>query len=298
MAVLQTYQVKTNAEDLTEIITNITPDDTPLLSSLASTKAYNTLHETQQDSLQVPTGDDSAYVEGADFTAEDHVVPERVPTYTQILKKHVHVSDTQLAVRTVGIKDLYAYETTKKMKELAMAIEWAGINGTGNSGASGQPRRMKGFLANITTNHLSGTGTGGSVLTEGMFNDLLQAIWSNGGKNQSMYCGGELKRQISGFTASTTKTIDANKKTAVAALDVYESDFGRVELFAHRYMPAKTLMVIQNDLWAWAWLRKTKHTPLAKMGDSTRGQIVAEVALESRQEKGNGKYTNVIRGVA
>ncbi len=297
MAVLQTYQVTTNAQDLSEFITNITPDDTPLLSSLQNTKAYQTLHEVQQDSLNVPTANDNAWIEGADFQTEDQNVPGKIPTYPQIFRKHPHVSETQLAVRTEGIKDLYSYQVTKKLKEIALDIEYAAINGTGNSGASGTAREMKGILAWITTNHLSGTGTGGQALTEGMFNDLLEDLWQNGGKRKrDCYCTGSLKRQISGFTASNTKNVAAGDKKVIAAVDVYEADFGMIKLFPHMYLPSNTLMVLNPDNWAFAWLRKTMHKPLAQTGDAVRGKITAEVALESRQEADSGKYTNVIKG--
>jgi len=295
MAVLQTYQVTTNREDLTDIITNITPTKTPFLSSIRSTKAYNTLHEVMTDTATVPTANDNARVEGLDFQDEAQHAPTRVGTYTQIIAKYPKVSGTQQAVKTAGgIKNLYNYNVTLKLKEAALAIEYADINGTGNSGASGTAREIKGFLACIATNTATSTAASGDALTETMLNDLLEDIWDNGGDPDAVYCTGSLKRKISGFTGGATKNVDAKAKKLIASVDVYEGDFGLQKIIAHRLMPAKTIAALEQDKWAQAWLRKTKHEPLAKTGDSVRGQIVGETALEARNEKANGKYLNVL----
>ena len=68
MAMLRTYDVATNKEDLSDIVTNISPEDTPVLTMLGSTKAKNTLHETQKDALAA--AGENAQLEGVDFTDE------------------------------------------------------------------------------------------------------------------------------------------------------------------------------------------------------------------------------------
>ena len=47
----QTFQAKGNREDLSDIIYNISPTDTPLLSAIGKEKATATLHEWQTDAL-------------------------------------------------------------------------------------------------------------------------------------------------------------------------------------------------------------------------------------------------------
>ena len=73
-------------------------------------------------------------------------------------------------------------------------------------------------------------------------------------------------------------------------MEVYESDFGIQTMVLERYIPANRLVVMQKDLWRVAWLRKTKHEPLAKVWRLHRGQIIAEVTLEPKNEAGNGKF--------
>jgi hypothetical protein len=73
---------------------------------------------------------------------------------------------------------------------------------------------------------------------------------------------------------------------------VYESDFGLQKIVLERYINNDDVAVLEKDLWEVAFLRKTKHVPLAKVGDSTRGYVRAELALVARNEAGNGKIEN------
>ena len=292
MAVLQTYQVTTNQDDLTDIITNITPDETPLLSNAPSTKAYMTYHEWQKDNLSTPTANSNAQIEGADFASQAQHAPTRDGSYAQLFLKWPHVSETQIAVRNVGIKNLYDYNVTQQLKDIALDIEYALINATGNSGASGTAREIKGVLSAISTNIKSGA-TGLSTLTEEMYNTLLKQIYDAGGKPNVTYTTSTLKQVISGFTGGSTKNVDATSKKLIASVDVYESDYGVQKIIIHRMMAANTLAALQMDKWRVAWLRKTKHEPLAKTGDSVKGKIAAECALEAMNEAASGKYINL-----
>jgi hypothetical protein len=183
----------------------------------------------------------------------------------------------------------------KALKEHARDIEYAFAStaNTGNSGASGTARQLKGVMAWITTTNITGTGSGDETLTETMFNDALQAIWNKGGRPDAVYANGFQKRKISGFTASSTKFVEASEKEIVAGVDVYDSDFGRVKIVADRYMNAAQVAILQSDLWKTAVLRPTKHIEVAKVGSATRGVIETELTLESRNEAGSGKITQL-----
>ena len=50
MATYQTYQSVGNREDLTDMIYDISPTETPFMSSIGKTKATATFHEWQTDS--------------------------------------------------------------------------------------------------------------------------------------------------------------------------------------------------------------------------------------------------------
>jgi hypothetical protein len=290
---MQTYQAVGNKEDLLDVITNISPLETPMFSAFGKSKAKGTYHEWLSDELAAATA--NAHVEGADYVFARRNPRVRTGNYTQVFVTPVEVSDTQRAVETAGLEDEYAYQMAKALKEHARDIEYAFAStaNTGNSGASGTARQLKGVMAWITTTNITGTGSGDETLTETMFNDALQAIWNKGGRPDAVYANGFQKRKISGFTASSTKFVEASEKEIVAGVDVYDSDFGRVKIVADRYMNAAQVAILQSDLWKTAVLRPTKHIEVAKVGSATRGVIETELTLESRNEAGSGKITEL-----
>ncbi len=289
---VKTYDAIGNREDLQDFITTITRKETPLYASLEKEKANSTYHEWQIDTLS--TANDNANIEGADFSFAIPAARTRVGNYTQIFTKTVEVSDTQRAMNPAGIEDEYAYQLEKRMKEIATDIEKALITGTGNSGASGTARRLKGALAFITTNVTTGTGTGNEALTESMYNDTLQIIWAAGGRPDYTYVNGAQKRKMSQFASNSTRyqVVDAGGKLA-NSIDQYESDFGLQNIELDPFMDTDKVMILQRDMWKIATLRPMKQEDVAKVGDATRGAVVTELTLVSRNEAASGKITQL-----
>ncbi len=286
-----TFDAIGNNEDLSQVITNISPMDTLFLNRFGKTKATNTYHEWTTDSLAATT--DNANIEASDYTFAKAAARSRTGNYVQYMYTPVEVSDAQRAMDVAGLADEFAYQLAKKMKEHGRDIEAALVSGTGNAGTSGAARRLKGVLTWLTTNVGTGTGTGNEALTETMFNDNLQNIWTNGGSPSSAYAGGIQKRAISGFTAGSTKNVNADQKELVAGVDVYDSEFGRIKVYLHRWMTAGVIAILTEDLWKVAMYIPTHKTDVAKVGSATRAVVETYLTLESKQEAGSGKITQL-----
>ncbi len=276
-----------NREDLTDIISNISPEETPFYTTFGKTKASGVYHEWQTDALA--NAADNAKVEGATYTFTEHARRTRLGNHVQYFTTPVSVSDLQREVSTAGIEDEFAYQLTKKLKEHKRDIEYALVNGTGNSGATGTARRLKGVLAWITSNVETGTGTGAEALTENMFNDLLQEIWEEGGEPGHAFANGFNKRKISDFTGGSTKNVDAGEKVVFKGVDIYDSDFGRIKVIPHRHITTSVVAILDVSLWKVASVIGTKKTDVAKTSASTQAVIETYLTLEARNEKGNGQ---------
>jgi len=96
------------------------------------------------------------------------------------------------------------------------------------------------------------------------------------------------KQAISGFTGNATRVKTAEDRSLVATIDVYGSDFGDLEIIPNRFQTAESCLILEKRMWAVAYLRPVGIEELAKTGDSDRRQIVAEYALESRNEAASG----------
>jgi len=288
---MQTYQAVGNIEDLSDVIYNISPEETPMLSNFAKVKATNTTHSWLTDTLA--TAGANAKIEGADYSFARKAPRTKVSNYVQLMQSSVEVSDLQRLVNSAGLADEFSYQMAKAMKEHARDFEYALVNGTGNAGASGTAAEMKGVLSFITTNVEVGTGTGNEALIEGMFNNALQTIWDSGGRPDAIYVNGFQKRAISSFTSSSTKFTTASSKELTNVVDVYDSDFGRLKIYLDAFMPAGTAAILQSDLWAVATLEPTHKVDVAKIGSATRAVIETAATLEARNEKGSGQITGL-----
>lgn len=287
---ISSFHADTNREDLIDVITNISPEETPLFSSCGKTKATAAYHEWSTDSLASATA--NAQVEGQDYSFTVKTTPSRTGAYVQTFRNFVEVSDFERAMNPAGMSDMYAYQMAKAMKEQARDIELALFTGTGASGASGTARELKGALAYIATNTGSGFYSGtGSSSPEYLFNTNLQAIWTAGGRPDTTYVNASAKRAISDFTASSTKFMNQGAKEVINGVDVYDSDFGRVKIVADRFITAGKVLTVQSDLLKVAVAIPTHKIDAAKIASTTRGVVETALTLELRQEAGCGLVT-------
>lgn len=157
MSVLQTYQSVGNREDLIDVVTMISPTDTPFMSSIGNGKATGMYHEWLTDSLASPGL--NAVVEGSDATFGTLTPRVRQGNYVQNLRQTGQVSDNQIAVLKAGVKDEYAYQLMKATKLYALDQERALIQGSKAAGSASAAATMGGLLYWTTTNKSSMAGS-------------------------------------------------------------------------------------------------------------------------------------------
>ncbi|MGY6283615.1 DUF5309 domain-containing protein [Methylorubrum extorquens] len=309
MATLVTNSVVHVREDLSNVINNISPEETPVYSLIEKKKATNTRHEFLTETLNAANGS-NASVEGADFVDSALTTPVRLGNYTQISTKVINVSGTLQAVNTAGTNNEFGRQVAKAGVELKRDIESTIVgNGASDPGGAGVARKSAGMESWISTNVLHGAGgatpgySAGTVaaptdgtertLTEAMFRDTIQKAWTNGGDVKKVLVGPALKQAISGFTGNATKYTLSKDQTVTAGVDVYVSDFGRHEIIPHRYMRTRTVILFDPSLWAIASLRAMQTIDIAKQGDADRKALLTEWTLESKNELGNAKIADV-----
>lgn len=278
---------KFNREDLSDLITDISPTETPFVSNVGKAKATAIQHEWMRDAMTAAAA--NAQLEGDDivsYTAASSGTREI--NMTQIMRKTVLISDTQDVVRKAGKGKELAYQVAKLTKEIARDLEFACLqNGALVTGDATTARSMRGVSSWVSTN-TSDLGTGTVTVTQGDIMLILQKCWTSGGKPDMLLCGGFNKRTISGMTTGVTKNLDARDKRFVQAIDVFESDFGVLKVYPDHFIATDDIAVLQSDLWRLAYLRPLQVKEMAKTGDATKKMLVCEVTLESLSENGNG----------
>jgi hypothetical protein len=296
-------------EDLSDVIYDISPQDTPIMSSIGKTKATATYHEWQTDSL-ADANTSNFLAEGDDATAATLTPTVRVGNYTQIVGKTVQVSGTVEAVNKAGRKSEKAYQLAKASAELKRDIEAIITSNQAVDAGSSGTRKMSSLLSWIKTNTSFGTGgtTNGAdpvtsgvsartdctttrLFTETMLKEVVQEVFTSGGTPTLLVVPPALKQLVSGFTglaAQRYNVATSGQATILAGADLYQSDFGVLQIVPNRFMRTRDALVLDPEYAALAYLRPFQTNDLAKTGDSEKTQILAELTLEVRNEKAHG----------
>jgi hypothetical protein len=285
-----TYGAVGIREDLSNIIYNISPEDTPFMSGIGKSSCDNTYFEWQIDALADPVA--NRQIEGDDATALAVVEPDRVGNYTQISSKVVQSSGTAEAVDFAGRKSTQAYQMAKRAKELKLDMESMLLAAAQapSPGASGTARATGSVGAWITSNAVVGT-----VVSEDDIKEVMETCWEAGASPDILMCDGVIKQAISALSQSVselrTAANDKSPAYVVAAVDVYVSDFGNLKIVPSRLMPAETAYFLDYSFWDIAYLRPFMTHDIARTGDSISQMLVVEYGLRAKNEAANGKVT-------
>lgn len=292
-------------EDLTDIIYNISPTETPFMSSIGKTKATAVYHEWQTDSLAAATTGNAA-IEGADATSATLSPTVRLGNYTQIIQKTVQVSGTLDAVNKAGRKSEKAYQLAKASSELKRDLETILLANQGRSaGSSTTARKLGSILSWIKTNSDFGSGgadpatigvstrTDGTqrTFTEALLKTVVSEVFVSGGSPKILMVGAAGKQKVSSFAGIAAQRYMAPSNTPttiIGAADVYMSDFGTMSVVPNRFMRTRDALILDPEYAALAYLRPFQTNDLAKVGDSENTQLLAEVTLEVKNEAAHG----------
>ena len=287
-----TYAAVGNKEDVSDIITNIAPYDTPLYTRIGKTKATQTTHEWLEDELGEAA--ENKFEEGYTYSTMVADPRKRLNNYTQIMHRGVHVTDTQEAVLHYGIRSEIAYQMAKKLKELAFDCEKALIEQDAKVlGSMTVPRQFGGLPYWIVTNVLANAGTPRD-LTFTLINSALEQTWNAGGKPSILLVSPRNKRVISTFTAGNTKYMEGNKTNKLTQMiSVLETDFGTIQCMTDRFMPNDVVYGLSPEYIKKAFLRPFKTGDMPKISDMGRRYINGEWTLEMRAEKAHFAITDL-----
>ena len=301
-----TYDSIGEREDLSDVIYNISPTDTPFLSSAAKTKSTAVLHEWQTDSLTAAVTD-NAVIEGDQVTIDAISATTRLSNSCQILDKAICITGTQEAVDKAGRASEIAYQIAKKAKELKRDLESSlTSNNAEVTGSATAARVMGGLRSWVATNDVMGTsGTSGGlgntaatngtqrVFTETLLKSVIKSVWDAGGNPTMIMVGPFNKQKLSGFTGNSTRFDAGADATLYTSVDVYASDFGQLQVVPNRFSRDRDAWVLDMDYWGVAFLRDFTMHELSKTGDSEKRQLLLEATLESRNEAASGVVADV-----
>ena len=318
-----TYDAKGIREDLSDLISDISPTQTPFVSNIGTRSAENTYFEWQTDSLTAASA--TPVVEGQDLSSFTAVTPTtRLGNYCQINMVDFIISGTEQKVEKAGRSSEVAYQAAKAAKELKRNVEKAALlNGVGAVvGGTAAARVTAGFPGWIKTNETStnvtapsysgSTPTGAAqvwksfgtptAFTEAMLKTTMQECYNSGGEPSMLMVSPFNKVAVSAFSgiASSRYNVDgAEPSVIIGAADIYVSDFGNLSVVPNRFFTtvvdagAGSLMndwalLVDTDEVKLATLRPYQMKDLASTGDADKRMMLVEWGLQVNNEAAHG----------
>lgn len=302
-------------EDLSDVIYEISPVETPFLTNAPHVGATQQFHEWQTDALAAASTA-NAVIEGDDISVPNTAVATaRLGNRLQISRKSIVVSGTLDVVNKAGRASEISYQVAKQGRELKRDME-AILTGehVATAGSFVSARGLAGLEAWIVTNQTQDatnttgatpafTNTPSTALTDGtqtvidetVFKSVIADCWTAGGDPRMIMCGPTNKNRISGFSGIATlyKNVPMGQATIVGGADLYVSDFGEHQIVPNRFSRDRTVLFLDMDFWAVAFLRQIHQIELAKTGDAEKRALLVEYTLEARNEAASGKLPDL-----
>lgn len=307
MATYQTFQQVGIKENISDIITNLTPTKTPFQSNIGTEKVHNVLFQWQEDSLRSVAV--NAQVEGADpsfITATPTVMRNNV---TQIMSEAVVVAGTADTVTVYGRAKEMAYQMQKSASQVKRDFE-NGLVGTAQTLVTGNSTTARQFAgvqpqiaaANITYN--GGTIASPVALTEAKVLTALQTVFVSGGEPTRIQVTPSNSAVFAGFAqaAGRYRTIPGEKvgdsSGIVNVVNFYVSPFGEQKVEINRFLKQYNTLVYDPKQWAKAVLRPWTREALAKTGDASKQMIISEQSLKHKNFLASGLIVEGVSGYA
>ena len=308
---LQTYQSGNNAEDVTDIIMNISPVDTPLLTLAKRSKAEATYTQWPIESLSA-VDSTNANIEGDDATVDASSTPTLVGNYTQLVDKVASVTTTQNAIHKYGVSDEMAKQMAKKGKELKRDMESIMLlNQARVVGAAATAQKMRSMGSWLTTNTARGaTGASGSAtaaatdgtqraFTEALFKTVLVACATNANDMPTLVMAGPANRAnlSSQLSGTSTRYYELKDGDLNASISVYRSDYGPLKFVMNRFQRERDMWFLNPDYVKIRTLEPMQTVDLARTGLTEKKQVWTNFTLEVSNEAAHGVLADLLTAV-
>ena len=291
---LRTYVDSTRVASVLSLVEILTAKETWFLNNLGKSKAINTIHQTQTDTLRTPAS--AAVTEDADYTMLQRTTPTLVPNVIEIVSIPFAVSRTQQQVQHYHKKNELARQTTKALMDWGNAAEFDLVRSTLVSGQSGVAPKMNGIIRGISKATNYTLQSSGTTFSASILRGLMKDNWDNssGDVATDIFVGSFLSDKIDSFANKSTIVVTGvGAKQVINAVDIFETGLGKVRKHTHRYVSQSgdenaRVLGVRPEKIKIAYLKEPFiDTGLARSGDYDKRAIVGKLTLEIINQDSN-----------
>ena len=291
---IKTANFTTNENiDLSKEISLIAPNDTPLFTYLSAKGLTDTTGSKvpMWREKTLDTTSNISQIEGSVTSTFQKSTRAEVSNVCEIFLKATEVSGTVNASEITGVPQLFAEEISDRLTEMKVRNEYALINGVKDDGSEDPfVRKMGGLLEFVPAGNKVAAA---AAITEANFKATVRKLWE-AGNSTGVYlgmCGADMKEAIDAIYDAKYQYIAQEELFGLVVRKI-QTNYGDVLLVLNRHMPVKKLVIFNPQFLRITYLRKPHFEPLAKVGDSIRGQVLTENTLKVFNRKALAEYTD------
>lgn len=293
MTLYTSYNQVGKAESVSDLISLITPSDTPMFSLMKSEKVTARTFSFLEDTLRA--GGLNAKAEGSAATMVTLINAVERTNNTQILEESFQISRTSDAIKTHGRATETAMQMGKALKTIKKDLEFSLVGADQaavNTNAS-TPRRMASVIAQMSTGVDAGSNST-DPLTEAKLLTAGQTAYTNGSDPTVLMVKPADSMILAGFSAAAGRNREiAQGKTIVNVVDIYVSPFGTYKVILNRHLLATHALLIDPTMFKSCVLRPFTRTLLGVDGDRDSHMIVGEYSCKHTNFADSVKITGL-----
>ncbi len=299
--VVTTFDIVGKAEDVSDLISNITPSDTPFLSSIKTEQMDAVLYQWQEDTLRDPAQNKN--VQGFDAVATARNATTLRSNVSQILQDTFKIARTTNRVKKYGRAKEVAYQAMKMGKELKKDLEYAYVGASQNASAGnssteavmGNAFGTDGTNAIIASAATLSNSSLARTFTEDLLLQIHQTIYGFGADPSVLMINPSDSLIIADFAGATgrVREVTGDSRKIVNVVNVYVSPFGTLKVVMNRVMKDGEALLYDPSMWKQLVLDNWQRVRLAKVGDSEKHMMVGEFSLKHANYKATGRITDL-----
>ena len=266
------------SQEIALIGVQATPFTSMLMAKGNVEKALSTVYTWREKALD--NADDLSAIEGSDDITFYETARAELSNVLEILKKGASVSGTAEAMKSVQ----FAEEINDRLLELKINMEKKFINGLKADGSLTPFKRQLSGLIEMAdaANAVPVVDT----ITEADIKKAMKNLWDKDLAEGTVYAflNADLKEQVDAIYADKYGYSHVTTNFGLL-VDSINTNYGTVNFVLSKHVPADKVVFFNDAYVDLAYLREPHFEPLAKSGDSVKGQVIAEATLKVGSKK-------------
>lgn len=232
-----------------------------------------------------------ARLEGADADYRGLVDITEPFNYTAIFQKGLNMSGTEQVIDEYGYSDVMDYQASKAMPEQLRLVERMLFHGVRAAGTATTPRSFGGLLTYITNNTV---GAGGAI-AKSHVDSLAEQIRLDGGSPDLFVCAPQIANDLRALldTSSFVNLTQENTQLGMMPIVGIRTQYGPLRIVESLWCPTTHAFMLDSRKMGLYTLRPFGWHDIAKVGDSDKAELIAELSFAVANDKGHGFISGI-----